>query len=74
MCSVCNQIPCHPRCPNAPNLVPVKKCKLCGEPMYVGDKHYDGICEECLKDMSPSEWLEMFGENLRELEENIWGI
>lgn len=74
MCSVCRQDPCHSRCPNASDPEPLAKCKRCGEPMYAGARHYEGICEECLKDMSPSEWLEMFGERLKELEEDTWRI
>lgn len=32
-----------------------------------GDKHYEGICKECLDDMDTYEWLDLFGENLREV-------
>lgn len=68
MCSVCMSIPCHPRCPNAPEPVPVHKCEKCGEGIFEGDKYFNGqegyICEECLDDMSSSELLELVGESL----------
>lgn len=37
MCSLCRQFPCHPRCPNAPEPVPLMRCKECGEGIYEGD-------------------------------------
>ena len=38
MCSLCRQFPCHPRCPNAPEPVPLMRCKECGEGIYEGDE------------------------------------
>ena len=53
MCSLCRQFPCHPRCPNAPEPVPLMRCKECGEGIYEGDEYYDtgngGICKECIE-------------------------
>lgn len=53
MCSLCRQFPCHPRCPNAPEPVPLMRCKECGEGIYEGDEYYDtgngGICKECIR-------------------------
>lgn len=69
MCSICWQTPCHPRCPNAPEPEPAAYCRKCNEPLFVGDKQYDGICEACIDDMNTSEWLELFGENMKEIEE-----
>lgn len=69
MCSICRQTPCHPGCPNAPEPHPAAYCRKCGEPMYAGDRHYDGICRECLDDMDTTGWLELFGEKLEEIEE-----
>lgn len=68
MCSVCMRVPCHPRCPNAPEPVPIYRCGKCGEGIFEGDKYYDSqkgyICEECLDDMSSGELLELVGESL----------
>lgn len=69
MCSVCWQTPCNPRCSNASEPKPSVYCRKCGKPMYAGDKHYDDICEDCLNDMDTTEWLELFGENMKEIEE-----
>lgn len=73
MCSVCLQNPCHPRCPNAPDPEPAAYCRVCGEPLYVGDKHFDGICMDCLEEMTVSDWLELFGENIEEVKEEYYG-
>lgn len=67
MCSICWQAPCHPRCPNAPEEKPVAYCRRCHGSLFTGDKHFDGICEECLADMNPSQWLELFEETLKEI-------
>lgn len=67
MCDICRQAPCHPSCPNAPEPEPVMRCSKCGEGLYAGDRHYEGICERCLGDMDTSEWLGLFGEKIREI-------
>lgn len=67
MCSICLQVPCHPACPNAPEQKPVMQCSKCGDALYVGEKHYEGICERCLEEMDASEWLELFGEKMKEI-------
>lgn len=46
MCSLCRQFPCHPRCPNAPEPVPLMRCKECGEGIYEGDYFFDKIWRE----------------------------
>lgn len=75
MCGICRQVPCHPRCPNAPEPKPAASCRKCGGLMYIGDRHYDNICEDCLDDMDTSEWLGLFGEDMEEIEEaNAWRI
>ena len=48
MCAECGMNPCHPRCPNAPEPVPVHECvddmsaeeilKLCGESLTEAEK------------------------------------
>ena len=40
MCAECRQIPCDPRCPNAPDPDPDYICDRCGEPVY------DNLCYE----------------------------
>lgn len=67
MCSVCRQIPCHPRCPNAPEPKLIMGCAECGDGIYAGDDYYDigdgsGICKECMDDKSTSELMDLFGE------------
>ena len=69
MCAECGMNPCHPRCPNAPEPVPVHEC---GYGILVGDKFWDSpegkICEECVDDMSAEEILKLCGESLTEAE------
>lgn len=66
MCSICHQIPCHHRCPNAPEAKPIMKCIECGEGIYADDEYYDtgcgGICKECMEEKTVSEMLDLFGE------------
>lgn len=68
MCSMCLSIPCHPRCPNAPESVAVHRCYKCGVGIFEGEKYLDSskgqICEDCLDDMTVEEWLELLGESL----------
>ncbi len=69
MCSVCLSVPCHPRCPNAPEPVPMYKCKKCGEGIFEGDKYFDNgnseICSYCMEDMSMEEILALFDEKMK---------
>lgn len=62
MCEMCHSIPCHPRCPNAPEPVPVLKCRRCKEGIFEGDRYYTTktayIYEECLGEMTATELLE----------------
>ena len=77
MCDICRQTPCHPRCPNAPESKPVKRCCLCGEGIYEGDEYLittDGcVCKDCLEDFSINQWLELIGESLTTAESAVYG-
>lgn len=72
MCAECGMNQCHPRCPNAPEPVPVHECVKCGYGILAGDKFWDSpegkICEECVDDMSAKEILKLCGESLTEAE------
>ena len=72
MCAECGMNPCHPRCPNAPEPVPVHECVKCGYGILAGDKFWDSpegkICEECVDDMSAEKILKLCGESLTEAE------
>lgn len=51
MCEICNQIPCHPRCPNAEEKV-VDICSCCNDEIMEGYNYYilpsgDAICTDC---------------------------
>jgi len=54
MCEICLSLPCHPRCPNAPDPPTVFICSGCGEPIYDGDDYWDLVgeqfCEGCIED------------------------
>ena len=69
MCEECGMNPCHPRCPNAPEPVPVHECVKCGYGILAGDKFWDSpegkICEECVDDMSAEEILKLLLESLK---------
>lgn len=66
MCSVCLSTPCHPRCPNAPEPVPVYTCGWCEEPIFENDEYMETpegpVCRECIEEMSVLEFMEMTGE------------
>lgn len=68
MCEICRQVPCHPRCPNAPEPVPVYECTECHEGIFDDEKYFDGpngpICSNCIDDMSASEMMELLGEEM----------
>ncbi len=53
MCSECHQIPCHPRCPNAPEPAVITNCIHCGTEIHVGEDYYDidgePWCYECIE-------------------------
>ena len=40
MCDVCRQVPCDPRCPNAPEPEAVYTCCNCREGICEGDTYY----------------------------------
>ena len=54
MCEICLKSPCHSRCPNAPEPVPVFICSGCGGEIYEGDDYWDVLgeqfCEACIRD------------------------
>lgn len=66
MCDLCLSIPCHPRCPNAPEPAAVYSCCECGGGIQNGGKYYDSpegyICEDCIEDMTVREFMELIGE------------
>ena len=39
MCEICRSYPCHPRCPNADEPIPVEICSICNEWICVGDEY-----------------------------------
>lgn len=66
MCEICRQVPCHPRCPNAPEPEAIHKCGKCGCKIYEGDKLFDGpegyVCKDCIEGMTVDEFMELIGE------------
>lgn len=66
MCDVCRQIPCHPRCPNAPEPTAVLMCARCNSGIYAGDRYHNSeggvLCMECIDDMSARDYMEFIGE------------
>lgn len=69
MCMVCMQIPCHSRCPNAPEPKPMYWCCECGEGIFEGDKYFQyensEICKTCMEEKSTEEMLGLFKERLK---------
>ena len=54
MCDICRQAPCHPRCPNAPDPIPVFICSGCDHDIYEGEDMYrlfgEQYCERCIEE------------------------
>lgn len=54
MCEICRRSPCHPRCPNAPDPIPVYLCAGFGHDIYEGELYWDVLgeqfCENCIDD------------------------
>ena len=52
MCEECRCLPCHPRCPNAPEPRAVYVCSGCSQDIYEGDWVYhilgEQYCEKCI--------------------------
>lgn len=53
MCEYCRQIPCHPRCPNAEEVI-IGVCDICGDDILEGYTFYempDGtiVDEDCVE-------------------------
>ena len=72
MCSICWQMPCHPRCPNAPEPKPVYECSVCKEGIYPGDEYFEApdgpVCYDCLDDMSVFELISLIGDEIKTAE------
>lgn len=63
MCSICGFNTCIDTCINHYDK-PVGKCDNCNVTIYEGDRiyrHGDKTYCDCLKDMCPSEFIELFG-------------
>ena len=69
MCSLCGQLPCNPKCPNAPYVNPLYWCSRCGNGIYSGEYFFDGyggkVCEDCLDEMTAHEIIKMCGDELK---------
>lgn len=52
MCEICLRSPCHVRCPNAPEPIPVFICAECGNDIHDGEDYYEVLgeqfCEHCI--------------------------
>lgn len=52
MCDICRQVPCHPRCPNAPDPPAVFVCSGCSREILAGEDYWDVLgeqfCEDCI--------------------------
>ena len=52
ICDICRNIPCIPRCPNAPEPRPIFICSGCGEDILEGDLYWDimgeQFCDSCI--------------------------
>lgn len=72
MCDICLSSPCLPGCPNAPDPPSIGECESCREPIFVGDEYAEiegeKYCKDCLDDFTTSDWLDLFGEKIREAE------
>ena len=60
MCEICGQYPCHSRCPNAGEDVPVLNCTNCGIEMYEGDEYFPiddkELCEDCFEEYAKNKF------------------
>ncbi len=65
MCEICGKSPCHPRCPNAREPEPVYFCDNCGGEILPGHRFLKigdfAICEECIPNLTPSDWAGYVG-------------
>ncbi len=65
MCQECRMIPCHPRCPNAPEPPAVTTCQRCREPIRPGEEYARiggaDYCEACIDDMPYCELIPLLG-------------
>ena len=52
MCDICRQMPCHPRCPNAPEHPIAYECSNCDRDIYEGEDVYhiagEHWCAACI--------------------------
>lgn len=72
MCSLCLQYPCSSGCPNAPEPEPIYVCDRCGYGIFEGEKFFDSpdgyICEDCIKEMTVADFMELTGNEFRTAE------
>lgn len=65
MCSVCLQVPCSNRCPNAEEKIRelIIQCDHCGEKLYEDDEYLDAedamVCRKCVERMTVAELMEI---------------
>lgn len=59
MCEICNQMPCHPRCPNAPEPKIIEVCVVCGQEIREGEEYFEmegqSYCTDCLTKTFPDD-------------------
>lgn len=76
MCNICLRNPCDARCPNSEDPEPLYSCGICGEGIFDGDHFYDSpegyICEQCITDMTVTEFMELIGETFKIAEVKGW--
>lgn len=65
MCSMCLSTPCNPRCPNAPEPVPVLECVMCHEGIIDGEEYLETekgpMCRDCIEELSVTDFMELVG-------------
>lgn len=72
MCMECLASPCDSRCPNAEPSKPraVYSCDCCGDDIVVGESYVSFpnwyAHEECLKELTTHEWLDLMGLQIQE--------
>jgi hypothetical protein len=68
MCDICRRVPCHPRCPNATDPVPIFTCYVCQNEIYEGEDVYHLVglhfCERCINE-SREEAVPEYDEDFR---------
>ena len=67
MCDICGMNPCHPRCPNAPEIATGMVCFYCDEPIYFGEEFLKSevgnvVHAGCFSSMDREDVFRYFGE------------